>query len=561
MKRNPVIRFWYSLSTAGLALGTLFFAASLTPSLLPRTSVMQGILAGLAFAAGYGIAILARQLWHYMELREPCGRFRIILRWIFIAWSTIAALIFLWHVTGWQNSILELMQITPVSGVYPFKITLIAILTAIVLLALGRLFRIVFRLVAFKVNRIVPRRISNAIGMLAAIVLFGSVIDGILFRHLLHMADSSYQQLDELFEPESMQPDDPMKTGSNASLVKWADLGRTGRSYIASGPVVEDLQAFSGDRAREPIRVYVGLHSRETAQERARLALEELKRVGGFSRSILVIITPTGTGWVDPSGIDAVEYLHGGDIASVALQYSYLSSPLSLFIEPDYGAEAARCLFEEIYGHWITLPRESRPKLYLHGLSLGALNSEQSAQLFELIGDPPHGAMWSGVPFLSKTWNAITTHRNSSSPAWLPRFRDDSFVRFMNQDGSPVPADAPWGPMRLVYLQYASDPIVFFQYDIFWKKPQWMTSPRGHDVSPQFRWYPVVTFLQLAMDVATASSSAMGYGHVYAPEHYLDAWIGVTGTGGHAPGEIERIRLHLADRLRTQSIEDDKAAK
>ena len=561
MKCNTVTRFWYSLSTMGLVLGTCFFAASLTPSLLPRTAVTQGILSGLAFAAGYGIAILVRQLWHYMELREPCGRFRSILKWIAIVWSTMAALIFLWHLADWQNSILEVMQLASVSRAYPIKITLLTLLTATVLLVTGRLFKNVFHFVARNVNRIVPRRISNVIGLLAAIVLFGSVIDGILFRHLLHMADTSYQKLDELFEPESMQPDDPMKTGSRASLVKWADLGRTGRAYIASGPGVEDLRVFSGERAREPIRVYVGLHSRETAQERARLALEELKRVDGFSRSILVVITPTGTGWVDPSGIDAVEYLHGGDIASVALQYSYLSSPLSLFIEPDYGAEAARCLFVEIYDYWTTLPRESRPKLYLHGLSLGALNSEQSAQLFELIGDPPHGAMWSGVPFLSEAWNALTTHRNPSSPAWLPRFRDDSFARFMNQNGSSVPATAPWGPMRIVYLQYASDPIVFFRYDIFWKKPQWMAPPRGHDVSLQFRWYPVVTFLQLALDVATASSSAMGYGHVYAPEHYLEAWIGVTGTGGHSPGEIERIRLHLTDRLRTQSIEDEEAAK
>jgi uncharacterized membrane protein len=548
MKRNPLIRFWYSLSAVGLSLGTLFFAASLTPSLLPRTFVTQGVLAGCAFIAGYGIGALACWLWGYMELREPRGHIRRVLKWVSIAASTLVAVIFLWRVTGWQNSILELMALEPVSSAHPPKIALIALLTAMILLVIGRLFRAVFHFIAVRVNRFVPRRIANVIGAAAAIALFWSVIDGIIFRGLLRMADASYQQFDELIEPERVQPTDPMKTGSSASLLQWEELGRTGRAYVSSGPTIEDLRAFSGGAAREPIRVYVGLRSRETARERAQLALEELKRAGGFSRSILIVITPTGTGWVDPSGIDSVEYLHGGDVASVALQYSYLSSPLSLFIEPDYGAEAARCLFSEVYGHWTTLPRESRPRLYLHGLSLGALNSEQSAELFELLADPPHGAMWSGPPFLSDAWRALTAGRDPSSPAWLPRFRDGRFARFMNQNGSSVPSDAPWGPMRIVYLQYASDPIVFFEYDVCWKKPRWMSIPRGPDVSPQFTWYPVVTFLQLALDVATASSSAMGHGHVYAPEHYLDAWIAVTGDAGRSPQEIERIRARLSAR-------------
>ena len=74
--------------------------------------------------------------------------------------------------------------------------------------------------------------------------------------------------------------------------------------------------------------------------------------------------------------MDSVEYLHDGDVASVAVQYSYLNSPLSLLFQPEYGADAARALFAEIYGYWTTLPKDKRPKLYLHGLSLGAMNSE-----------------------------------------------------------------------------------------------------------------------------------------------------------------------------------------
>ena len=84
-------------------------------------------------------------------------------------------------------------------------------------------------------------------------------------------------------------------------------------------------QRFSGRRSLEPVRVYGWAPDRQTRLEaRAKLALEELKRVGGFDRSVLIVVTPTGTGWVDPAALDSVEYLHDGAVASVALQYSYL---------------------------------------------------------------------------------------------------------------------------------------------------------------------------------------------------------------------------------------------
>ncbi|MET4829103.1 putative membrane protein [Bradyrhizobium ottawaense] len=283
---------------------------------------------------------------------------------------------------------------------------------------------------------------------------------------------------------------------------------------------------------------------------RARLALEELKRQRGFDRKILIVVTPTGTGWIDPAAMDTVEYLHHGDVASVAMQYSYLNSPMSLLFQPEYGAEAARALFAEIYGYWTTLPRDKRPKLYLHGLSLGAMNSEKSAELFEMIGDPIAGALWSGAPFESRLWRSITANRNPGSPAWLPQFRDNRFVRFMNQNGSTVPADAPWGPMRVVYLQYASDAITFFAYRDAYQAPAWMSAPRGPDVSPELRWYPIVTMLQLALDMAVATNTPMGFGHVYAPEHYVDAWIAVTDVHDWSAGALAQLKEQLAAKAR-----------
>jgi uncharacterized membrane protein len=66
--------FWRSFSLSGLLLGTLFFAASLTPSLLPRSFTTQGILSGVCFAAGYGIGVFGRWLAAYLEVPDPPER-------------------------------------------------------------------------------------------------------------------------------------------------------------------------------------------------------------------------------------------------------------------------------------------------------------------------------------------------------------------------------------------------------------------------------------------------------------------------------------------------------
>lgn len=543
-------RLWRSLSIGGLLLGTLFFAASLTPTLLPRSFLTQGFVSGCALACGYGIGAFGGWLWAYMEIPRINDRLLRAIGLVAAIGCAIVAVIAFSQAALWQNSIRQLMGLEPVDTAHPFKVGLIALAVFATLIALARVFRLTLRLVATGVNRVLPRRVSNVIGVIAAVALFWSVINGVLVRTALQVADASFREYDALIQPDTGPPTDPLKTGGSASLLAWDTLGRQGRAFISSGPGRDAISAFSGRDAREPVRVYVGLRSADTTEQRARLALEELKRVDGFDRSALIVVTPTGTGWVDPAALDSVEYLHHGDVASVALQYSYLASWLYLLVDPGYGADAARALFKEIYQHWVTLPRNSRPRLYLYGISLGAANSERSTDLMEVIGDPFAGALWSGPPHSSRLWRWLTAHRNPGSPVWLPRFRDGSFVRFMNQHGETAgPTSAPyaaWGPMRIVYLQYASDAVTFFDDRSLYREPDWMRPPRGPDVSPQARWYPVVTLLQLSLDMIMATDAPIGFGHVYAPADYVDAWIAVTDVRDWSADGIARLKQHLS---------------
>ncbi|MDS7596534.1 alpha/beta-hydrolase family protein [Agrobacterium tumefaciens] len=542
-----VARLVAGLSTTGIVIGTALFCASLTPSLLPRSWLMQGVLSGFSFAIGYLIGVCLCAIWAYLELPHPSRGNKRSIHFLLALSSLIMACVFLWQAANWQNSIRVLMELDPLPSAHPTKTGALAVAVAAVLIVLGRLFQLVQRFFALRSRHFLPRRLANVLGIAVAVVLSWMLLNGLIFDIGLRFADSSLKQVDSLIEPDVPRPDDPMKTGSSASLMTWETLGRRGREFVASGPHGTDISAFTGRPALEPVRVYAGLNSADTPETRAVLALEELKRVGGFERKVLLVVIPTGTGWIDPEALDTVEYLHDGDVASVAVQYSYLSSWIALLTEPDYGVETARALFQAVYGYWTTLPKETRPKLYLNGLSLGSLNSQKSSDLYDVIADPFQGALWSGPPFSSPTWRMATNGRNPGSPEWLPRFRDSSVIRFANQYTTAHMPGTEWGPMRIVYLQYASDPITFFEASSLYRRPEWMVR-HGPDVSASFRWFPVVTLLQLGLDVAAATTAPMGYGHVYAPEHYIDAWMEVTQPQGWTSEDIQRLKMFFKAR-------------
>ena len=87
-----------------------------------------------------------------------------------------------------------------------------------------------------------------------------------------------------------------MQVDDHAVVPLRAHRGKAGGGGVRcrEGAVVFGLQVYgladaslvAGLAARgaavEPVRVYVGLRSADTPEIRAKLALEELKRVGGF---------------------------------------------------------------------------------------------------------------------------------------------------------------------------------------------------------------------------------------------------------------------------------------
>lgn len=534
-------RFWASFSFVGLAVGALSFAMSLTPSLLPRHFAVQGLLSGLAFAVGYGVGVFLVWLWTYLEIPPPNAKTERAAKWITTLAVAAVAVIFLWRSSIWQNSIRQLMEMPPVETAYPWRVTLIAVLTAFVLIVAARIVGSLWGYVHRKISLFVPRRVSYMISTLVVVAILFLIANDVVARLALNAADALFVRLDQIVDDGIEQPANPLASGSAESLIAWDTIGRFGKQFVAAGPTRESIGQFWGKEVAQPLRVYVGLGSKETTEERAKLALQELERVGGFNRSVLIVATPTGTGWLDPGAVDSLEYLHAGNTAIVSMQYSYLPSWLTILVDPNRSRDSATRLFDEIYNHWKTLPKDSRPRLYVHGLSLGALGSAASADLFTVFEDPIQGGVWSGPPFPSGVWSRATRYRNADSPIWLPTFRDGSMLRFTGRLNS-LNKGKRWGPMRFVFIQHASDPMTFFAPELLYRRPDWLVGERGPDVSPYLRWHPIVTFLQTGFDLPMATTVPAGYGHNIAPASYIDAWIEVTRPPSWSDGDTTRLQ-------------------
>ena len=530
-------RFLAPPNRLGLLLGALAFIGALTPSLIPRSALLQGLLSGACFSCGYALGVLLTAIWGLLLLPRP--KSRNLGAWV--ALISLMIMIFgLWQATPWQNALHKAMNLPPIENPRAVIILPVALLVILAFLFLGRLFARAVALISRQLHRVLPRRLALVLGLILAAMLFHFIGSDLLLSRALQSYDNAYRTIDARIPTELSPPSDPLKTGSAASLVSWQGLGAEGRERISNPLDAAKIAQVTERPAMEPLRVYVGLGNGETPEERAALALNEAIRVGAFKRKTLVIATPTGTGWVDPAAMLPLEVLTEGDVATISVQYSYLPSWLALLADLAYGEETARAVFAAIHGYWQKLPQAERPKLYLFGLSLGAMNSDLSADFYDLVDAPHQGALWVGPPFASRRWAEITASRNPDSPQWLPRFRDGSVVRFMNQTDMPEAA-RDWSEMRIIYLQYASDPIVFFSPSTLWREPDWMREPRGPDVSDKLRWMPVVTFLQLAFDVIASFHTAPGHGHAYTARDYLRGWQALLSPEGWDEPGLNRL--------------------
>jgi uncharacterized membrane protein len=206
------------------------------------------------------------------------------------------------------------------------------------------------------------------------------------------------------------------------------------------------------------VQVYVGLAAAPTARQRAQLAVAALRRGGAFDGAAVLVAVPTGSGWVDPVAVGA---LAGPGVATVAVQYAARPSWQEYLLDPGAAQEAAVALVAALRAHVDTLPAAARPRLWVHGESLGALAARATVQDADAV-------LVAGTP----------------GGMWLP----------------PVP--------RAVAVCHSDDPVCWFSPRLLTRRPPGWSGP----------WLPVVSFWLTAAALPVAVGAPPGHGHHYGPE-------------------------------------------
>ena len=557
-ERHPLFVWAWSLvrlDFVGVAFGALFFCLSLTPSLLPRDWLFQGLIGGLNAAIGYGIGAFAGRMVRRFVLRRrtwwpPSKRVLYVMKTITVAVSATASVLMMIPAAAWQRQVSAVMGMEGPNTLGYTRTLIIAALVGGVCVAAARmLLDLIKTLARFFIRRWhLHDEMALFIGTAIVVVLAITLINGVLIRGFLAGANRVFQPQNTTTRAGIVQPRQPERSGSPTSYAPWETLGFQGRNFVATGPHADDLTRLNGRPAKEPIRVYVGLNTADDDDSRMAVLLSELERTGAFERKLLVIVPTTGTGWINPVAARALEMMYNGDTAIVGSQYSFLPSWISFLGDREKSIASGRLMIDAIHDRWLKLPPDHRPKLVLYGESLGSMAGQGAfGWLPDISRMGFSSVLWVGPPNASPLWRAITERRDPGTPEVQPRYDNGRTVRFSQSNDTKQIRDdtgAPWEGTRVLFLEHPSDPIVWWSEDLLFNRPDWLREPPGRDRTASMRWYPIITFWQVAADMTNASSVPGGHGHNYG-DFVLDGWAAVAPPDGWTHDDTERVRIAL----------------
>jgi uncharacterized membrane protein len=336
----------------------------------------------------------------------------------------------------------------------------------------------------------------------------------VLYRGLVSRMARANSRIEPAF---ASPPSNEHVSGGPNSISPYALMGLQGRRYVSEVVTPDVIEKTLGVPAiAHPIRAYVGVELEPVyATGRSELALDEMERLGAFDRSYLLLVSPTGTGWVDHTMIESAEILTRGDIATACIQYGKAPSFLEL-----QGVSLGRAQFRQLL--WgvkqrlIAVPEDKRPKVLVFGESLGAWSSSdvvmhQGVAGFDHYGI--HDALWFGLPGLAR-WSktGMREGRNPLTPAGTV----GAFDRFEQYQALTAEEKAK---LRAVIVDHDNDPISQMSLRLAVKRPPWLDGHRGRGVAETMKWTPVITFTQVIVDAMNAMVAIpgqfMSFGHDY----------------------------------------------
>ena len=424
-----------------------------------------------------------------------------------------------------------------------------------VLLLLGEGIQVTADRFNHELRRWMPPVVSWPLAIVGLSAAGAVLTDKVVVRQILNSAYRNADELNREFLPGADKPSEPERSGSPDSLERWKYLGRQGRAVVAGGPRKADIEKVLGaDGAREPIRVFIGLKDR-SPEEQAEMALKEMDRTDAWSRKAIAVLSSAGTGWINDFHTSGFEFLNRGDCAIVAQQYSFMPSAYSYASDRVVPVRSSQVLISAIRERLAEMPEDQRPRLYVGGESLGAYGVADAFDSVDSLLASIDGGVFTGTPGFTARHIQLTRDRDNGSPERLPVVDGGRHVRFTAHpdhlentfDGSEYGQE--WEFPRAVFAQHASDPVVWWDWKLFVRKPDWLREPGSRgvkapeaqhvDVLQSMRWAPFITGWQVGVDQLLSQNQPGGHGHQYHDET-VAYWNAVLDAGA-SDEEIGKI--------------------
>jgi uncharacterized membrane protein len=531
------------LSLTGGLLALALSLMSVTPSYVPRGWTMQALLVALCAVTGYGAGAFLGWAYRTLHLPDLPGAARR-LAWLALGIVAVVGLpLAAWFGRVWQLDQREMFGMAADVPWLWVASPYLGVLAAFVALALGRGVKLVARWVFGPLVRIVPARVAWLLAVAATGILVWAALSGLVLGPLYQRMDAAFEAANQGDSAWVSNPQSPFRSGGPASRLGWESIGAEGRDFIYQGLTSTQISRVVNDpQAKDPVLAYVGLGAAEDPHDRAELAIEELRALGGLERGAIAVAGVTGRGWIDPQASQALQYATHGDVAVVAMQYSYLPSWMSFIVGRERAAADAEVLINRLRVELADLPVEDPPDLYVFGESLGAFSADSAFTSVEDVSTTTDGALFIGPPSFDPNWQAVQSGRDPGSPLWKPRYQDGALVRVAANDRDLTDLTLVWRTgSPVIYLVHDSDPVVGWTADY----GAWL-DPRGPDTSPFMVGWPVVAFLQATVDQFSATDVPPGHGHVY-DETVVTAWSEIVGPPSLPGAEVEAIKDAIAD--------------
>ncbi len=373
--------------------------------------------------------------------------------------------------------------------------------------------RLLARGIGLSLDKVLPgdERLWRPIGNLVSLGLIGGVL-AVKLDGVIQNMEKGASIVEEVF---ATPPTSPLVSGSADSHVPWETLSREGRRHISTYMRREWIERIMAEPAVDPIRVYVGLDSAPTEAQRVRLAIAELDRTGAFNRELIIVVSPTGTGYVNYTAIACAELYTRGNCATVTLQYSKRPSPVSLD-RIWQGRRHYRMLTAAIRRKLYAMVPSERPRLVAFGESLGALTSQDAfldTGTQGLMDAGMERGLWIGSPRLSK-WKqqVLEEDRLDVDPHQIGEFNSFEEVEAL--------APARRESLRYFLMSHGNDGVCRFEPTLLIQQPDWLGDPetRPAGVRKSQRYATPITLIQTVIDMNNAMNAGPGEGHDYSQD-------------------------------------------